>query len=225
MSYCSWRLGEAKFLAPLSIQKVRTDDESVIAKSPISLNLPLYIKCIRPCQQNYNDCSRSVSTSVRILHTMSACLRSFFASNSITAFASAFRFFASACLTPSVDIQYGPITMLDGSEFSRVSLSCRCRSISCFTSAADLSWESYSLIQLLWKKCKWIHESHIFKLGIRLHTSKVCVQCFVQTITSVTITDRDLHILLYKYHSTCSCENLDKQPFLMRVLGFASNIE
>ena len=86
----------------------------------------------------------SVHTA-RMLHTMSACLRSFFASSSITAFASAFRFFASACLTPSVEIQYGPITMLDGREFSRVSLSWRCRSISCFTSAADLSWESYSL--------------------------------------------------------------------------------
>ena len=53
---------------------------------------------------------------------MSACLRSFLASNSITALASALHFFASACLTPSVEIQYGPITMLDGREFSKVSL-------------------------------------------------------------------------------------------------------
>lgn len=35
--------------------------------------------------------------------------------------------------------------MLDGREFSKVSLSLRCRSISCFTSDADRSCESYSL--------------------------------------------------------------------------------
>ena len=78
-------------------------------------------------------------------HTISACLRSFLANSSITALANAFRFFANACLTPSVDIQYGPITMLDGKEFSSVSLSFKCRSISCFTSEAERSCESYSL--------------------------------------------------------------------------------
>lgn len=124
--------------------KLRCSSQVLLFSQPLQ-----YIRGIYN-QQNYKyDCSLytvSVHNSEKfMLHTMSACLRSFFASSSITAFASAFRFFASACLTPSVEIQYGPITMLDGREFSRISLSWRCRSISCFTSAADLSWESYSL--------------------------------------------------------------------------------
>lgn len=88
---------------------------------------------------------KSPKQQIKTLYTISACLRSFLANNSITAFASALRLFARACLTPSVDIQYGPITMLDGREFSRVSLSFKCLSISCFTSDAERSWESYSL--------------------------------------------------------------------------------
>ena len=76
------------------------------------------------------------------IHTMSACMRSFLASSSMTAFANAFLFLASACLTPSVITQYGPITMLEGSSFSSFSLSFKCRSISCFTSAAVCSWAS-----------------------------------------------------------------------------------